>query len=405
MPLLVPDTLSRQLQEVRAPPRRPLRLYVCGPTVYDVAHVGHARTYLYFDLVRRWFDAHGVAVRHVMNITDFEDKITARAAEVGTTWCALARREERAFLRDMRRLKIRPPHETPRASEFVPQMVRTIRRLERRRALERRPDGWFFIGDRPSVGRNFEVAAELIRHAVPEPGAPPPPVGGSEADFLVWKPQEPPAPSWPSPWGPGMPGWHLECFAMAEEYLSLPVDLHGGGRDLVYPHHYAENVVAYALTGRPFSRLFLHTSFVTANGTKMAKSTANLVPLRTALQQFGPDGLRWYLLGRPLTESIEWRDAEAQRANEEHARVRTALRRMVTPGGSGTLRLPDVVDLAGAVDAAVADQLGADRAFRLLRQYLAECQRAPNPRFSRGDGPKVRAQFRRIGELLGVDLL
>ncbi|HYK93445.1 MAG TPA: class I tRNA ligase family protein [Thermoplasmata archaeon] len=405
MALIVPDTLTRRPRAVPAPRGRPVRLYVCGPTVYDAAHVGHARTYLYFDLARRWLEARGTDVRHVMNITDFEDKITARASELGTTWCALARREERRFLEDLDRLRIRPPHRTPRASEHVRGIVGVISRLDRKHRLERREDGWYFVGPNRSLGPNFEVANELARHAVAEPGVPPPSTKSTAHEFLVWKPQEAPAPSWKSPWGAGMPGWHLECFAMAEEELHVPVDLHGGGRDLIFPHHYIENEVAYLLNHRAFSRTFIHTAFVTAGGTKMAKSTGNLVPLRTALSRFGPDALRWYLLGRPLGIPLEWRDRDAARAREAHRAARSLVRTMLSNGASGNLSVDDLESCVDRMDAALGSGIAADRALDHLRGYLAGVGRRPQPRFAKGERTRARTQVRRIEDRLGLSLI
>ncbi|HZY91315.1 MAG TPA: class I tRNA ligase family protein [Thermoplasmata archaeon] len=404
MPLFVPDTLTRQLAAVRRRPPAPVRLYVCGPTVYDSAHVGHARTYLYFDIVRRWFDVEGVPVRHVMNITDFEDKITARAAALGMTWCALARREEQRFLTEMRALRVKRPHSVPRASRFVPAMVDAIRRLDRRGAIERRPDGWYFRGTPAASARNFDVGPVLARHAVSEPGHPFPQDPAAAREFLVWKPQEDPAPSWPSPWGPGMPGWHLECFVMAERYLGLPVDLHGGGVDLVYPHHFAENEVAETLQHRPFSRVFLHTAFVTAGGKKMAKSSGNLVLLRHAVETFGPDALRWYLLGRPVSEAIEWNEREARRARSDHERVRKEVGGFLENGASGSLDVAKLRRAVGGIRARVTKGFHVEAALSDLREYVAEAARAPNPRFARGERREAASLFRGVEALLGLKL-
>jgi cysteinyl-tRNA synthetase len=405
MALVVPDSLSGEPRPVRARGRSGLRLYVCGPTVYDVAHVGHARTYLYFDLVRRWFEARGTRVRHIMNITDFEDKITARAAALGLGWRTLARREERGFRRDLAGLGLRPPHATPRASDFVPQMIGAIRRLERRHQIERRGDGWYFHGDARAPGPNFPVANVLADHAVPEPDHPFPADPRLAQEFLAWKPQEPPAPSWPSPWGRGAPGWHLECFAMAEEKLHLPVDLHGGGRDLIFPHHFAENEVAYALDRQPFARTFLHTGFVTAHGRKMSKSGGTLVPLGDALREFGPDALRWALLARPVTENVEWRRADAVRAARDHARLRAEVGGFLSDGAGGQLSVRDLRAMVGDVDEALRDGFRVERAFAAVRRYVAAAARRPMPRFARGDRSAARRRFAEVESLLGLRLL
>ena len=282
MDLLLRDTLSGRAQPVRRRPGRPVSLYVCGPTVYDGAHVGHARTYLFFDLVRRHLEAEGIPVRHVMNVTNFEDKIDARAAELGLGWRSLALREEAGFLRDLRDLRILTPHVQPRASAFVPQMTDVARRLARNGRVHRQGDEWLYSPPNRPAGANFLTGKELGSHAVEEPDHPFPLDDASAGEFMVWKLQDRPRPSWPGPWGRGTPGWHLECYAMAHELLGLPVDVHGGGTDLIFPHHYAENEVALALNHRPFARLFVHPGLVLWEGSKMSKSKGNLVPLRTS---------------------------------------------------------------------------------------------------------------------------
>lgn len=403
MSLRVRDTLTGEVRPVAPRRGHPVSLYVCGPTVYDVAHVGHARTYLYFDLVRRWFRDQGVAVRHVMNITDFEDKLTARALALGVTWRALARREERGFLRDLGALGILPPHETPRASDFVPNMIELIRRLERAGRIERREDGWYFRGDPAADGRNFPVGRALESHAVFEPGVPPPGAEGS-SDFLVWKPQASPAPSWPSPWGPGMPGWHLECFTMAERYLTVPVDLHGGGVDLIYPHHFAENEIALALRGAPFSRAFLHTGFVTENGRKMSKSVGNLIPLRLALHDVGPDALRWYLLSNPYSQRLEWRTDDLERARSEFNEVHRRFRRALAAGAGGRASLPELRRTVARVLGHLGRGFHVDEAVDVVRQFSVQLDRAPLATFPKGDRPSASRLVRRLESLLGMRL-
>ncbi len=402
MDLTFRDSLSGERRPVPRPTRGPLALYVCGPTVNDMAHVGHGRTYAYFDIVRRFYRDEGVAVRHVMNITDFEDKITARARSLGLSWRTLARREEARFRADLAALRLLSPHLTPRASTFVPEMIRLIRRLEKLGRIVRDGDSWYYRTPEPHNPRNFPVGAELAKHAVPEPGETVEALDLVNRDFLVWRQQEPPAASWPSPWGNGAPGWHLECFSMAERHLRIPVDLHGGGNDLLFPHHYAENEIALALYDTPFSRHFLHTAFVTEDGRKMSKSIGNLVPLRAALDEAGPDALRWYLLSRPYNTRLEWDGRGLETARREFEFLRTMLRTAIPDGAGGGLDPAELKALVERVKLHIADGFAVERAFGEVRLYAERLGHDASGRFERGSGPSVRALLRRLDRLTGL---
>ena len=405
MELRLEDSLSGRRRRVRARDGRSVRLYVCGPTVYAPAHVGHARTYLIFDVVRRFLEAEGLRVRHVMNFTDVEDKIEARAATLGISWQALARREERSFLRDLDRLGVRIPELRPRASEFVPAMVAVGRALERTGRVQRSGDEWFYEPPPRREGENFPSGAELAAHAVPEPEHPFSVGAGSGRAFLVWKRQSPPRPSWPSPWGPGVPGWHLECFAMADRLLGVPVDLHGGGRDLVFPHHFAENETALELEGRRFAYLYLHTGFVLQRGAKMSKSAGNLVSIQSALQGIGAGALRWYLLGHWYRERLEWERRAAERAATEYREVARAFRDWLRPGAGGHGRASDAVVLAASVRAHLAGGLRIDRVLHELHRFADGLDRDPSGRVGSGDRPAARAAIRSIEDRTGIRLL
>ena len=208
MPLRLEDTRSGERRTVRPRSGRSVTLYVCGPTVYDRAHVGHARTYLFFDVVRRFLVAEGQPVRHVMNVTDFEDKIDKRAAELDLSWRALARREEAGFFRDLGAFGVLPPHACPRASDYAPQIVRVAESLAKTGRVRREGDLWIYSPPERAAGGNFPTDADFARHAVEEPDHPFPRREGALGEFVIWKRQNPPLPSWTSCWGRGSPGWH-----------------------------------------------------------------------------------------------------------------------------------------------------------------------------------------------------
>lgn len=396
------DTLSKRLTEVGPRPGRPFSMYVCGPTVYAPAHVGHARTYLYFDLVRRAFEADGTPVRHVMNITDFEEKIDVRAAALGLGWRVLARREEAGFFRDMDALGLLRPTFRPRASAFIPRMVRIARRLAKTGRIRHRDGRWYYRPPRRRPGRNFPIGAELAEHAVPEPGHPFPVGDTSSGEFMVWQLQEAPLPSWAGPWGRGMPGWHLECFAMAEEYLGVPVDLHGGGLDLVYPHHHAENEIALTLDGRPFARRFLHTGFVLQSGTKMSKSKGNLTTIQDALEEADAGGLRWYLGEPRFSERLAWDRRRLARANEEFRGIRTTLGSWLRSGSGGRVGARDARALVAGVRRDLADNLGTACAAARIREFAREIDADRGGGLPRGERPKVTEALLELERRMGL---
>ncbi len=402
MDLVLRDTLSGMRRAVRGRPGRPLTLYVCGPTVYDVAHVGHARTYLFFDVARRFLESEGVRVRHVMNVTDFEDKLDARATQLGIPWRTLARREERSFFRDLAALNVLHPTVTPRATEYVRRMIATGQRLERSGRVRREGEEWVYTPPRRGARENFPTDRQLATHAVEEPGHPFPAQDGRSGEFMIWRLQRPPKPSWPSPWGRGIPGWHLECYAMAERSLGIPVDLHGGGPDLIYPHHYAENEVALELRGTPFARVFFHPAFVLTGGAKMAKSTGNLVSLRDALRDVGPNALRWYLLSTSHARRLAWDPEALHRAAADYARLRGTVRTWLG-GTGGRASAATVRRLAAGVRHDLARGLATDRAFARIRAWAEDAARTGS-----AVAPRERAaaltEFRSIERRTGLEL-
>lgn len=404
MGLRLVDTLSGTVRTVATYAGRPTTLYVCGPTVYDGAHVGHARTYLYFDVARRVLESAGTRVRHAMNVTDFEDKITDRAVSLGQSWRELARDEERRFFEDLDRLRVLRPHFHPRASAYVPDMIRVVKALERRGRARWEGDSLLYVPKSRPDGRNFRVGSELAQHVVRDGRETTGEVETKGREFLLWRRQLSPSASWPSPWGEGAPGWHLECYVMADRHLGIPVDLHGGGIDLIFPHHYDENEVALTLNGRPFARQFLHTAFVTERGEKMSKSTGRLVLLRPQLERWGSDALRFYLLSPPFSQRLEWSESEVRRASERWERVAAALRGSLPDGGGGSAPISALREADRRIGRALENGLDIGRAFTVLERLAAVVRGAGTPRFPRGSRREVRAFLASIDRRLGIEI-
>ena len=403
MRLRLVDSLSGRRRFVGPRTGRTLGLYVCGPTVYDAAHVGHARTYLFFDVARRALEAEGYRVRHAMNVTDLEDKIDVRAASLGITSRALARAEEQGFFRDLAAFGNLPPTFRPRASDYVPEIIRVARALERTGHVRRVGSEWRYEAPARRPGENFATTADLARHAVEEPGHPFGLPSDGERSFVVWKRLSPPLRTWSSPWGRGAPGWHLQCFAMASRLVGVPVGLHGGGRDLVYPHHFAENEISLALRGRPFTRVFVHTGLVLQDGSKMSKSVGNLVPLRSALTALGPAALRWYLLGRPYRDRFAWDPSAAQAARAELDLVRSTIRGWLRPSRGGRVSAARAGRLARDVRRALLDGLATDRVLADVRTFAGEVAAGPGG-VPRGERSRAKAALREVELRLGIAL-
>jgi cysteinyl-tRNA synthetase len=403
MPFRLRDSLTGRVQDLAPQLGQPFTMYVCGPTVYDASHVGHASTYLFFDVLRRTLEYRGVRVRHVMNVTDYEEKISLRAKSLGLSWQALARRETARFHEDLDRIHVLRPQAEPKASAFVQPMIEVGRRLASTSGLVERGDSRVWVPPPPSH-RNFPVGDELTEHLVPEPGVAPP-SSDAAREIVVWRKEVPPMPVWPSPWGPGAPGWHLECYAMASRHLGIPVDLTGGGIDLVFPHHYAGNEIALALDKTLFARRFLHLGFVTQLHRKMSKSRGNLVPLGEATAQYGPDGLRWFLLGRPYNSRIEWVPAEVARAAEDWKAVRASLRSALAPGAGGTVPDQEFTGIGESVARTVEDGFRVNVALDRLRGLARLIDEAPRGRPPRGTGRLVREAYRDAERVLGLQIL
>ncbi len=331
MSLYLYNTLTRRLEPFQ--PSRPgeVRMYTCGPTVYHYVHIGNFRTFIFQDILRRWLRYRGYRLTHVMNITDVEDKIIAAARKAGVSIFDYTRQYEEAFLQDMQTLRIQKPEVMPRATEHIPEMLELIRRLEAR-GLTYISDGsvYFRIDGFPDYGKLSQLDAESAEAGrsgrVDEDEY----SKENPRDFVLWKAARENEHSWPSPYGPGRPGWHLECSAMSMKYLGESFDLHCGGVDLVFPHHENEIAQSEGATGHPFVRYWIHGAHLIVEGQKMSKSLGNFYTLRDLLARgCKPEALRYLLASvhyrKPLNftfEGVEQAEAAIRRVNDFLVRVR-----------------------------------------------------------------------------------
>jgi cysteinyl-tRNA synthetase len=296
MALRVYNTLT-QTKEPFVPlePGR-VRMYVCGVTVYDQCHMGHARAYVAFDVVYRWLKASGYEVTYVRNFTDVDDKIIKRANEIGIPARDLADRFIAEFRRDMAALGVLPVDVEPRVTDHIPEIVRTIQAIvDRGHGYESGGDVFFDIDSFPSYGalsrRKLDDMQVAVRDNVQVDERKRNPL-----DFVLWKASKPGEPAWDSPWGAGRPGWHIECSTMSAKHLGTVFDIHGGGKDLVFPHHENEIAQSQAASGEPPVRVWMHNGFVTVDSEKMAKSLGNFQTICGTSEQFHPLALRYFLM-------------------------------------------------------------------------------------------------------------
>jgi L-cysteine:1D-myo-inositol 2-amino-2-deoxy-alpha-D-glucopyranoside ligase len=307
---------------------RRVTMYVCGITPYDAAHVGHAFTYVAFDTLARFLRARGHEVVYCQNVTDVDDDVLRRAARDGEDYLALGRRETAAYLDDMDALNVARPTFFPRATEEVPAMVELAGRLvDGGNAYVVDGTVFFDVTSYPGFGELSGLGEDEQRDLLAERGGDPgDPRKRHPLDFVVWQRSQPGEPWWDSPWGRGRPGWHLECSAMSRRYLGVTIDLHGGGADLLYPHHESERAQSESANGAPFARRWLHTGMVGYQGEKMSKSLGNLVFPRELFRDHEPAAVRLALLAHHWRSEWEWDPAELKEAAERLSAWRQAWR-------------------------------------------------------------------------------
>ena len=299
-------------------------MYVCGVTVYDFSHIGHARSAIVFDVMRRYLRFRGLQVRFVRNFTDVDDKIIRRASAEGVTAREISERFIEAERADMASLGILAPDVEPKATEHIPQMIEIIQRLiAKGLAYAVEGDVYFEVRKFPPYGRlsgkNLDDLMAGARVDVDERKRDP-------RDFALWKSAKPGEPQWPSPWGPGRPGWHIECSAMAAQHLGETLDIHGGGEDLIFPHHECEIAQSEGATGKPFARYWAHNGLLNLGAEKMSKSLGNTLSIREMVKRHDPEAIRLYLLGAHYRHPF---DFSAERI-EESGRGLARLRGLVT---------------------------------------------------------------------------
>ena len=327
MSLRIYNTLSRALEDFSPLEPGHVRMYVCGMTIYDLCHIGHARMMMAFDVVQRWLKSSGYRVTYVRNITDIDDKIIKRAVDRGITIRALTDEMTAAMHQDIGALHIEPPTLEPRATDYVPQMLGLISALEGKGLAYRSPNGDVnyavrkFPGYGKLSGKSLDELRAGERVAVQDGKEDP-------LDFVLWKSAkegEPPEAKWDSPFGTGRPGWHIECSAMSCATLGETFDIHGGGADLQFPHHENEIAQSEGATGKPLAKFWVHNGFVRVDNEKMSKSLGNFFTIRDVLKQYDAETVRFFIVRAHYRSALNYSDAHLDDARQSLKRLYTAL--------------------------------------------------------------------------------
>jgi L-cysteine:1D-myo-inositol 2-amino-2-deoxy-alpha-D-glucopyranoside ligase len=382
------DTARRAIVPFEPPPV--VRMYVCGITPYDSTHLGHAATYLTYDLLIRRLEDLGHEVHYVRNVTDVDDSILPKARELGVPYLELAESEMARFHSDMGALEMRAPMAEPRATEAIDHIIDLVARLlDGGHAYLTHGTVYFDVSTFPRFGELSHYSEDqMVRLARARGGNPDDPHRRAPLDFVLWQPSLADEPAWRAPFGVGRPGWHIECSAMSMHEHGPTLDLHGGGTDLIFPHHECEVAQSEALTGQPFVKHWLHSAMVNYEGEKMSKSLGNLVFISDLLKVADPRAIRLALMRHHYRHGFEWFDTDLEEGNAMLHRLLAAAERSTGP---------DPTPYAERVRAALDDDLDTPHALDALDDLASAI-------LSGGDDPKAHAVLCELGNLLGIDL-
>jgi cysteinyl-tRNA synthetase len=391
--LRIYDTASRQLRDFEPIEPGRVSIYLCGATVQAPPHIGHVRSAVAFDVLARWLSASGNRVVLCRNVTDIDDKILAVASAAGVPWWEIAERNKRLFTDAYAALGCQPPTVEPRATGHVPEMIVLMRRLiESGHAYAVEGDVYFSVHSFPAYGALSGQDPKNLQQGESDVDTKRDPL-----DFALWKHAKPGEPSWETPWGSGRPGWHLECSAMATKYLGAQFDIHGGGLDLVFPHHENEQAQSRA-AGDGFANFWMHNGLVTLGGDKMSKSLGNTLSVGNLLDQVRPAELRYYLAAPHYRSSVDFTAAALDEAATAYRRIEGFVTRALELVGTG---IPEPVSLASFPPAfvdAMNDDVGVPQALAVLHNTVRE----GNAALADGDKARVGGYLRHVLAMLSV---
>ncbi|HEX3112349.1 MAG TPA: cysteine--tRNA ligase [Candidatus Eisenbacteria bacterium] len=403
---------ARRRAKIPFEPARPgkVGMYVCGMTVQDRPHVGHMRYAVAGDVIRRILESRGYEVTYATNFTDIDDRIIERGNKEGVPFEQVSERNIKAFLSYAALLNIKPATVYPRATEHIPEILALIQRLiDSGHAYAAGGDVYFDVRSYPAYGslsgRKVDDLRSGVRIEVGEAKRDP-------LDFTLWKGAKPGEPSWPSPWGPGRPGWHIECSAMAMKHLGETFDFHGGGQDLIFPHHENEIAQSEAATGKTFARFWVQNGLVNLDGEKMSKSTQHFFLIEDVAKQVEPEVIRFYLQSTQYRSPIEWNDVRLREAGAAYDRLREALAKAESaPPADGTSTagsalLAELAQLEKEFQESLDDDFNAAKGqghlFEMAKAINRVADSAQSSAADRAALPEAGRTLRRLGELIGL---
>ena len=411
MPVVLYNTLTKSMEELKPLREGEIRIYMCGPTVYDYIHIGNARSFVAFDIIRRYLEYKGFKVKFLSNITDVDDKTIRRAKEMNLSLQQLGELFTNAYFEDIDKLGIKRADFNPRATQHIEEMIELIEKLiEKGYAYVVDGDVFYDVSKFEDYGKLSGNKAEaLMMGARIEIN----PKKRNPADFALWKSRKPGEPYWHSPWGPGRPGWHIECSAMSMKYLGETFDIHAGGKDLIFPHHENEIAQSEAVTGKPLAKYWLHNEWLTINGKKMSKSLGNFITVREAIEKYGAQTLRLFLASAHYRSPIDFNERTITQARRNLERIRTSVRLFesldeseVKLEGEDDL-LKGVKELKLKFEEAMDEDFNTPKAFAAIFDFLALLNRysTTNSEVSKDTKNEVLKVLRSILEgVLGIKL-
>jgi len=407
MALMLYNTASSKLEEFKPIHGNRVHMYVCGPTVYDLCHIGHARSYVSFDTIRRYLEYKGYTVIYVQNFTDIDDKILARAKVTGQDPRLVSEGFVQTYFLDMDRLGVRRANFHPKVTEHIPEIIETVKDLvEKKNAYVADGDVYFCVTSKKElVGYlSHQRMEDMLVGARVEPDE----KKCDPMDFALWKKSKPGEPGYESPWGKGRPGWHIECSTMSTMYLGETLDIHGGGMDLMFPHHESEIMQSEAHTGKKFCNFWLHNGFINVNKEKMSKSLGNFFTIRDVLGKYEPEVLRYFLVSTHYRSQIEFADSLLDDAKAALARLRNTVQTLEHCNVNESHLLEEPV--RKAIDGArqrfikgMDDDFNTREAVAALHDLAnAANQFLAGTGVTAADRPALLSAFHEIGDVLGL---